>query len=77
VKNDRIVEINQKIISSPTFRFTKGVKELRRAFYPHVFDSIKWDEYGEDITRGELAEILIKYTHSPIFIPSTSYYRKT
>lgn len=74
VKNGRIVEINQKIISSPTFRFTKGVNELRRAFYPEIFDSIEWDKYSDNITRGELSEILLKYTHSPIFIPSTSYY---
>lgn len=75
VKSGRIVEINQKIISSPTFRFTKGVKELMRSFYPDLFDAIDPDEYGEEITRDELAEILLKYTHSPIFVPSTSYYK--
>ncbi|MDM8535030.1 ABC transporter substrate-binding protein, partial [Clostridiaceae bacterium HSG29] len=34
VKDKRILEINQKIISTPTFRFVKGVKQLKRTFYP-------------------------------------------
>jgi len=72
VKNDRVLEINQKIISSPTFRFTKGVNELRRAFYPEIYDVISWPD---EITRANLSEILITYLHEPIFVPTASYYR--
>ncbi|GKT32620.1 ABC transporter substrate-binding protein, partial [Aduncisulcus paluster] len=33
VKNEKVLEINQKIISSPTFRQVKGTYELARFFY--------------------------------------------
>jgi len=75
VRNKRILEINQKIISSPTFRFIKGVKQLRRTFYPEIYDEIQ--EFDEDhlITREEFAKILVKLNHDVIFIPTSSYYR--
>ncbi|MCH4888255.1 ABC transporter substrate-binding protein [Acidaminobacter sp. JC074] len=72
VKNDRVLEINQKIISSPTFRFIKGIHELRRAFYPEIYDKLVWPE---TITRASLSDILISYKHEPIFVPTASYYR--
>lgn len=72
VKNDRVLEINQKIISSPTFRFVKGVKELQRFFHPELFDDIDLDQ---DITRASLSEILVQYRHEPIFVPTSSYFR--
>lgn len=73
--NNRILEINQKIISCPTFRFTKGVKTLKRSFYPEKYDVIKKYDDDYNITRFELAEILIKYIHEPIFVPTKSYYK--
>jgi iron complex transport system substrate-binding protein len=75
IKNDNILEINGKIISSPTFRFIKGVKELRRFFYPEKFNTYNTEKSNEYITREELSEVLVKYTKSKIFIPTTSYYR--
>jgi len=72
VKNDRVYEINQKIISSPTFRFTKGVKALQRAFYPEMFCEIELQE--GIVTRQELSEVMVKYLNTMIFVPTTSYY---
>ncbi len=73
IKDHRVVEINQKIISSPTFRFIKGVKALQRAFYPEIFCKI---DYGEgEITRAELSEVLVKHMNHMIFVPTRSYYR--
>ncbi len=71
VKNDNVYEINQKIISSPSFRFVKGVQALQRAFYPEIFDEI---DLPTTITRETLSDILIKYTHVMIFVPTSSYY---
>lgn len=71
VKNDRVCEINQKIISSPTFRFVKGVEALQRAFYPDLFDQI---EIQGEMTRAKVSEIMIKHTHEMIFVPTSSYY---
>ncbi len=75
VKENRILEINQKIISSPTFRYVKGVKALQRTFYPDIYDKIIAGENNEAITREELAEVLSKYTHEVIYVPTKSYYK--
>lgn len=77
VQNDRVFVMNQKIISSPTFRYYKGVREMTRMLYPHVFDNI--DNYGSDdkITRREMAEVVVKYKHKGIYIPSSKYYRSS
>lgn len=72
VKEDQVFEINQKIISSPTFRFVKGVKALQRAFYPDRFDQIVVEG---DMTRQKVSEIMVKYVHEMIFVPTRSYYR--
>ncbi|MBI9014477.1 MAG: ABC transporter substrate-binding protein [Clostridiales bacterium] len=72
VKNDRVYEINQKIISSPTFRFIKGVKALQRAFYPEKYCEIEIKE--GIVTRQELSEVMVKYLNTMIFVPTTSYY---
>lgn len=76
VKNKRIFEINQKIVSSPTFRYIKGVKELCRMFYPEVFDDLSIYGSDEEITREEIAEIYLKKTHKQIFAPTSKYYDK-
>jgi len=37
VKEGRIYIIDEKLVSSPTFRFEQGIEELARMFYPDVF----------------------------------------
>lgn len=72
VQEGRVYEINQKIISSPTFRFIKGVQALQRAFYPEIFCEIKLEEGL--VTRRELSKIMVMYQKSMIFVPTKSYY---
>lgn len=74
VNEESILEINEKIISSPTFRYYKGVKELARMFYPELMDN--YDMYRTDdlMTRSDYALLLVKFKHTPIFVPSSSHY---
>jgi iron complex transport system substrate-binding protein len=75
VQDDRVYIINQKIISSPTFRYHKGVREIARMMYPEIFDDINAHKSENKITRREMAEIIVKHTHKGIYVPSSKYYR--
>ncbi|OFI06715.1 vitamin B12-binding protein precursor [Clostridium acetireducens DSM 10703] len=74
VKEKRVYNINEKLISSPTFRFVKGVRELQRIFYTDKFDNI--DSYNNDnlITKSDLAHIIVKFKHIGIYSPTTKSY---
>jgi len=74
VEEGKILELNEKIISSPTFRYDKGVREIARIFYPELMDDLS--EYATDelLTRTDYAAMAVKYYHTPIFIPSSSRY---
>lgn len=74
VKNGKVYTINEKIISSPTFRYSKGVKELARYLYPDIIDAL--EDYQNDTlaTKRSFANILVKFNHLPIYIPSSSGY---
>ncbi|TCO72277.1 ABC transporter substrate-binding protein [Marinisporobacter balticus] len=76
VKEKRVYEINEKLVSSPTFRFSKGVKELSRMFYPEKMDSL--DEFKKDktLTREQLAKMTVMFNHKGIFVPTSKYYGK-
>ena len=74
VQEGRILEISEKVISTPTFRYDKGVLEIARMLYPEVMDVVEIDDSGEILTRRNYAEILVKTQHLPIFIPSSSHY---
>lgn len=37
VKDNKIIIIDEKLISSPTFRFVSGVTELQKAMYPELY----------------------------------------
>jgi iron complex transport system substrate-binding protein len=37
IREEKVYCIDEKIVSSPTFRFAQGVEELARMFYPEVF----------------------------------------
>ena len=39
VKDNRVYTINEKLISSPTFRYVKGVREMARFLYPDIMDN--------------------------------------
>ncbi len=77
VAEQRIYEINEKIISSPTFRHVKGVRELARMFYPEVMDDLARFNTDQPLNRAQMAEMVVRLQHKPIFVPTSSYYRKT
>jgi len=77
VKNGDILELNEKIISSPTFRYYKGVNEIARALYPEIMDNYDDLKSDDPITREDYAILTVKIDHSPIFIPSSSHYYET
>ncbi|MCH5211770.1 MAG: ABC transporter substrate-binding protein [Oscillospiraceae bacterium] len=77
VKNKRVYTINEKLISSPTFRYVKGVREMARYLCPDIMDN--YDEYRNDkeATRKDFANLIVKHEHMPIYIPSSSKYYDT
>ena len=75
VKEGRVFEINEKIISSPTFRYSLGVFEMARYLYPKIMD--KLDIYNTKLIadiKEILANILVRFSHQPVYIPSSSKY---
>jgi iron complex transport system substrate-binding protein len=76
VQNERVYVINEKIISSPTFRYVKGIRELARMFYPEIVDNISKFKTQEAMTRAKMAEAVVRFKHKPIFVPTSRYYRK-
>lgn len=76
VTDGRVFLINEKIISSPTFRYFKGIKELARYMYPEVMDSLEGFMSGEEATRREFANIVVMSRHIPIYVPASSKYYK-
>lgn len=77
VKENNVFLINEKLVSSPSFRYVKGVKELARFFYPEIFDSCDDLKSDEIASRRDLAEIVVKTQHMPIYVPSSSSYYTT
>ena len=76
VKDDRVYIINQKLISSPTFRYSKGVKEMARLIYPEIMNDIGVYESNDFVTRRGLANILVMQTNKELYVPSSKYYKK-
>ncbi|MCT4620347.1 MAG: ABC transporter substrate-binding protein [Marinisporobacter sp.] len=76
VKEERVYTINEKLVSSPTFRFSKGVVELARMFYPEEMDNLDEFKKEEPLTRAQLAKITVKFKHKGIFAPTSKYYKK-
>lgn len=74
VKNGDVYLINEKIISSPTFRYYKGINELARFMYPDVMDSMDNLDKNAVATKKDFAEIVVKANHLPIYVPSSSKY---
>lgn len=74
VKNHKVYTINEKMISSPTFRYIKGVGEFSRYLYPEIFDSVEEIISGEQLTREVYAELVTKCFHLSVYTPSSSHY---
>lgn len=76
VKEGKVYTINEKFVSSPTFRFAKGVRELARMYYPELMDDLSPYMDKQFITRGDMAKISVLYKHKGLFSPTAKYYRK-
>lgn len=74
VREGRIFLINEKLVSSPSFRFATGVRELARRFYPEQMDSLAAYETDAPATRRDFAGIVFRARHMPVFVPSSSKY---
>ncbi len=74
VKDSRVYALNEKLISSPTFRFDKGVRELARYLYPDQIDGLKQYQTDTSATKRDLANILVRAAHLPVYVPSSSKY---
>jgi len=77
VQNNRVYLINEKFISSPSFRFTKGVRELARFLYPDVMDDVSTYQNDTLATKAIYADLLLKQQHLPVYVPSSSKYYQT
>lgn len=77
VKEGRVYLINEKIISSPTFRYYKGVRELARFMYPDLMDDYLEYDNDDPATKESYSEIIVKMMHLPIYLPSSSKYYET
>lgn len=77
LKNDRFYTINEKLISSPTFRYVKGVKQLARFLYPAEMNNIQAYKNDNIATRRDYANIIYNYLNIPVFVPSSSSYYTT
>lgn len=75
IKNERIIEVSQKIISSPTLRLYKGVNEMLRAIYPEVYDNYHNYKSDDLASRSMVASMVINYKHKGLFIPTSSYFK--
>ncbi len=75
VKDGRIYELNEKLISSPTFRFTVGTREVARYLYPELMDDLTAWQTDQPVNRREMANIIMRILHLPVYtVSSSSYY---
>lgn len=77
VREGRIFVINEKLVSSPTFRYLKGVRELARHFYPEQMDDLTAYKTDTAATRRDFANIVYRARHLSMFVPSSSSYYET
>lgn len=77
LKEDKFFTINEKLISSPTFRYVKGVRELARFLYPDEMDSVDAYKNDNQTTRRDFANIIFNSLHLPVYVPSSSSYYQT
>ncbi len=76
VRDGRILLINEKLVSSPSFRYPIGVRELARFFYPALIDDLSGLERDAACSKRDFANILMKARHLPVYVPSSSKYYK-
>ena len=74
VQQGRVYLINEKLISSPTFRYDIGVREMARFLYPEWMDDLTPYQMDRPATRRDLANMLVRAAHLQVYLPSSSSY---
>lgn len=74
IKDGRFFTINEKIISSASFRYVTGVRELARYLYPDLMDSVEAYSNDDIATKRSCANIIFNKLHLPVSLPSSSSY---
>jgi iron complex transport system substrate-binding protein len=77
IQDNRVFKLNEKLISSPTFRYYKGIRELARFMYPEEMDNYNAFRSDKIATKKDFAYIIVKISHTPLFVPSSSKYYDT
>lgn len=77
VQDGRVYLINEKLISSPTFRYYKGIRETARFLYPDLMDDLAAYANDQPATRADFANMVVKALHLPVYVPSSSKYYQT
>lgn len=75
VKENKIFLISENIISSPTFRYEKGIHEMARFLYPEIMDDNSSYENSKTATRADLANLIVMKRHLQTWLPTSSYYK--
>jgi iron complex transport system substrate-binding protein len=77
VRDGRVYLINEKLISSPTFRFYTGVHEIARYLYPELLDDVSHYRNDALATKADLANLAVLSRHMPVYVPVSSSYDET
>jgi iron complex transport system substrate-binding protein len=77
VQDNRVYLINEKLLSSPTFRYYKGVHEIARFLYPALMDSVSAYQNDALATKTDFSNMVVRTLHIPVFVPSSSKYYQT
>lgn len=78
VREGRVCVLNEKLISSPTFRYYKGVRELARCLYPERMDSLNGWDTDAPATKRDFANLIVRARHEQVYLPTSSkYYTET
>ncbi len=77
VRDGRVYLINEKLISSPTFRYYKGIHEVARFLYPELMDDSS--AYASDTLadKRDFANMVVRALHLPVYVPASSKYYQT
>ncbi len=77
VREGAVFTLNEKLISSPTFRYALGVREVARFLYPALLDDLSPWENDQPASKRDFANILVRARHLPVYVPSSSKYYQT
>jgi len=77
VRDGRVYLLNEKLISSPTFRYCTGVHEVARFLYPELMDDLSPWQNDALASKRDFAKMAVRCLHLPVYVPSSSKYYQT